>query len=193
MDINYASSESANEESEEEVSGKEPSRDNTEQTTNLKRRDNTDQTTNLKRRDNTDQTTNLKRPHQDDFESKLLELQGLIDDKIVYSPSETDKLQMLGYLLRNANILPDTMLIPTQSGSPSPSLQTKIQKWTELKQQGISFNSRLLNTPAFLNPSITQKMIDFLEFTEYGSNYNVSIFDPMHFQHVDYKNLGMLL
>lgn len=49
-------------------------------------------------------------------------------------------------------------------------LQSKIEKWTELKNEGLTFNNRLENTHAFRNPSIMSKMISFLELDPYASN-----------------------
>jgi HCNGP-like protein len=54
----------------------------------------------------------------------------------------------------------------------STELQTKIEKWTELKNEGLTFNNRLENTHAFKNPSIMSKMISFLELDPYATCLN---------------------
>ncbi|KAJ1558890.1 SAP30-binding protein [Nowakowskiella sp. JEL0078] len=60
-------------------------------------------------------------------------------------------------------------------------LQTKFQTWLDYK---ISHNKRFNDTflkPQFRNPSIIQKMIEYLDLDEVGSNYDLEEFDPNGF------------
>jgi hypothetical protein len=59
--------------------------------------------------------------------------------------------------------------------------QIKFKKWKSLMNQGLYFNDRLENTPAFRNPSIISKLIDFLGVDEFGTNLDPKVFDPKGF------------
>ncbi|KAJ3117700.1 hypothetical protein HK098_006130 [Nowakowskiella sp. JEL0407] len=57
-------------------------------------------------------------------------------------------------------------------------LQQKFNHWTLLKsQKNISFNDQFLK-PAFRNPALLEKLRDFLDLDEYGSNYERNVWDP---------------
>jgi hypothetical protein len=60
-------------------------------------------------------------------------------------------------------------------------VQAKMEKWTELRRNGTSFNGALMNNKGFRNPSIMNKLIEFLELDEYGSNYPKEEYDPRGF------------
>ncbi|ORX89866.1 HCNGP-domain-containing protein [Basidiobolus meristosporus CBS 931.73] len=74
------------------------------------------------------------------------------------------------------------------SGECDPDLQAKIAKWTELKNQGISFNDRLSKNKAFRNPNIYDKFVQFIELDETGSNFPTDIYDPKGFPPEAYSN-----
>jgi hypothetical protein len=57
-------------------------------------------------------------------------------------------------------------------------LQEKIKLWTNVREQGLHFNERLLNTHAFCNPLIMTKMIAYMKLDQYGSNLDEELFNP---------------
>jgi hypothetical protein len=64
------------------------------------------------------------------------------------------------------------------SSPPDDALVEKIALWTSVREKGLHFNQRLLNTHAFCNPLIMNKMISYMELDENGTNYSSSMLDP---------------
>lgn len=62
-----------------------------------------------------------------------------------------------------------------------PSSQAKMEKWTELRANGTIFNRALMNNKGFRNPSIMNKLIEFLDLDQYGTNYAPEDYDPRSF------------
>ncbi|CAG8559034.1 2435_t:CDS:2 [Paraglomus occultum] len=60
-------------------------------------------------------------------------------------------------------------------------LQNKIAQYRQLKDKGILFNDNLLKNKAFRNPHIYEKLVEFVELDETGSNFDKSVFDPYGF------------
>ncbi|KAI9033266.1 HCNGP-like protein-domain-containing protein [Hyaloraphidium curvatum] len=73
------------------------------------------------------------------------------------------------------------VLPPEPEGAVDPQLQAKMEKWTQLKREGTSFNKALMNNKAFRNPSIMNKLIEFLDLDQFGSNFPPDSFDPRGF------------
>ncbi|CAG8440477.1 10952_t:CDS:2 [Acaulospora colombiana] len=61
------------------------------------------------------------------------------------------------------------------------ALQEKIAHFHQLKSKGIFFNENLLKNKAFRNPHIYNKLVEFVELDEIGSNFDRAIFDPYGF------------
>lgn len=79
--------------------------------------------------------------------------------------------------------LPNGPALPPEPEMPvDPELQAKMEKWTQLRNSGTSFNRALMNNAAFRNPGIMGKLIEFLDLDEYGSNYPKEEHDPRGFQ-----------
>jgi hypothetical protein len=57
-------------------------------------------------------------------------------------------------------------------------LQQKIQLWIDLREKGLYFNERLLNTHEFCNPLIMDKMISYMELDQYGTNLDEEELNP---------------
>lgn len=57
-------------------------------------------------------------------------------------------------------------------------IQEKFKAWLELREQGVSFNGRLLSNHEFHNPNITGKMLEFMGINEHGTNLPNSLYDP---------------
>ncbi|KAJ3219279.1 hypothetical protein HDU67_001898 [Dinochytrium kinnereticum] len=78
-------------------------------------------------------------------------------------------------------VAPGTMLPEALATESDLALQAKIEKWTEMRQQGRLFNEQLARTHSFANPSIMSKLIEYIGLEEYGSNFEKSQFDPAGF------------
>lgn len=50
-----------------------------------------------------------------------------------------------------------------------------------MKSKGILFNENLLKNKAFRNPHIYNKLVEFVELDEIGSNFDRGVFDPYGF------------
>ncbi|CAG8483840.1 8423_t:CDS:2 [Ambispora leptoticha] len=61
------------------------------------------------------------------------------------------------------------------------NVQTKIEHFLQLKEQGVLFNENLLKSKAFRNPHIYSKLVEFIELDEIGSNFPKDVFDPYGF------------
>ncbi|CAG8648989.1 7527_t:CDS:2 [Cetraspora pellucida] len=62
-----------------------------------------------------------------------------------------------------------------------PILQEKIDHFHSLSKKGVHFNENLLKNKAFRNPHIYNKLVEFVELDEIGSNFDREIFDPYGF------------
>ncbi|CAG8525739.1 6528_t:CDS:2 [Diversispora eburnea] len=58
------------------------------------------------------------------------------------------------------------------------ALKEKIAHFHKLKSKGILFNENLQKNKAFRNPHIYNKLVEFVELDEIGSNFDREIFDP---------------
>ncbi|RGB26988.1 HCNGP-like protein [Rhizophagus diaphanus] len=60
-------------------------------------------------------------------------------------------------------------------------LQAKIVHFYQLKERGVHFNKNLLKNKAFRNPHIYNKLVEFVELDEIGSNFDREVYDPYGF------------
>jgi hypothetical protein len=58
----------------------------------------------------------------------------------------------------------------TQSKNDNNILNQKIIRWLELQKEGKFFNDKLMTSKSFRNPSIIEKVIEYLGVDQYGSN-----------------------
>lgn len=68
--------------------------------------------------------------------------------------------------------LPNVSIPPSPPGSPRPSTSAKIDRFLELKSQGIHFNAKLASSSALKNPSLLQNLMKFAgidELDQYSS------------------------
>ncbi|KAJ3306734.1 hypothetical protein HDV03_004365 [Kappamyces sp. JEL0829] len=74
---------------------------------------------------------------------------------------------------------------------PGQELIEKIILWTNLREKNLYFNTRLLNTHAFRNPLIMNKMMDFMELDGHGTLLSKVMYDPKELASwPDYAFLG---
>ncbi|KAL2757518.1 hypothetical protein ACRALDRAFT_1068084 [Sodiomyces alcalophilus JCM 7366] len=70
---------------------------------------------------------------------------------------------------------PDLDIPPSPPRSPPPGLNEKFEKFLDLKRKNVHFNSKLANSSALRNPSLMDKLIDFIELgPEEGSSGDVN-------------------
>ena len=62
--------------------------------------------------------------------------------------------------------IPNFDIPPSPSGSPSQATTAKIERFLELKAQGIHFNEKLEKSSALRNPGLFQKLMDYAGISE---------------------------
>jgi hypothetical protein len=73
----------------------------------------------------------------------------------------------------------DSDLPPEPAGKCPSELQEKISKmFSKIQNEGLDLNQEIQSNKAFRNPSMYEKLIDYCELNEFGTNYAPHIFDP---------------
>ncbi len=72
----------------------------------------------------------------------------------------------------------DDDLPPEPTGKCPPEMQEKISGFFDKIRTGQDLNKKLQNNKAFRNPSIYEKLIEFCNVNELGTNYPPHIYDP---------------
>jgi hypothetical protein len=108
-------------------------------------------------------------PHKRKFEAIQLE--------IVDETREATVTEKVALILRKQGYVASNLPKET-SPNPDDPLVEKIALWSSVREQGLHFNQRLLNTHAFCNPLIMNKMISYMELDENGTNFPAPILDP---------------
>lgn len=90
-------------------------------------------------------------------------------------------------------------LPPEPKGKCPPELQDKIANMHAKMKQGMDMNRLIQERKEFRNPSIYEKLIQFCDINELGTNYPPEIYDPLqwgnrfwHWYFRLYLNLGMI-
>ncbi|KAK1838411.1 HCNGP-like protein, partial [Colletotrichum chrysophilum] len=66
-------------------------------------------------------------------------------------------------------------------GSPPPALTAKFTQFIELKKKSVHFNAKLAQSSALRNPSLTDKLMDFVDIDGrggYATTLPLDIWDP---------------
>ncbi|KAH3765568.1 HCNGP-like protein [Pelomyxa schiedti] len=71
-------------------------------------------------------------------------------------------------------------------GGISPELSEKLRKFWLKKKQGASLSASLRRTKHFNNPTILDKLIEYHEIDQIGTNYPKEVFDPHRFEEADH-------
>ncbi|KAK1636648.1 HCNGP-like protein-domain-containing protein [Colletotrichum phormii] len=68
-------------------------------------------------------------------------------------------------LLRDLTLppVPNFDIPPSPPGSPPPALSAKFTQFLDLKKKGVHFNAKLAQSAALRNPSLTDKLMSFVE------------------------------
>ncbi|KZO95343.1 HCNGP-domain-containing protein [Calocera viscosa TUFC12733] len=77
----------------------------------------------------------------------------------------------------------DNWGIPARpDGEPDPALVAKLAKFHDLKRRGKHFNDTLMSNKAFRNPHIYEKLVNFVDVDEKGTNFPREIWDPFDYR-----------
>ncbi|KZT62507.1 HCNGP-domain-containing protein [Calocera cornea HHB12733] len=71
---------------------------------------------------------------------------------------------------------------PRPAGEPDPALVAKLAKFHDLKRKGKHFNDTLMSNKAFRNPHIYEKLVNFVDVDEKGTNFPREIWDPFDYR-----------
>jgi hypothetical protein len=87
--------------------------------------------------------------------------------------------------------VPNMDIPPSPPGSPPPGTTKKFEQFLELKQKGVHFNSKLMQSSALKNPSLMDKLLAFVELGSPGDQYATTLpadsWDPGAFPREAYK------
>lgn len=72
----------------------------------------------------------------------------------------------------------DDDLPPEPSGKCPPEMEEKIKNFFSKIEAGVDLNKKLQCNKAFRNPSIYEKLIEFCNVNELGTNYPPNMYDP---------------
>lgn len=70
--------------------------------------------------------------------------------------------------------VPNFDIPPSPPGSPPPGASRKFEQFLDLKKKGVHFNSKLENSNALRNPSLTDKLMSFVGIDE-RSQYETTL------------------
>ncbi|KAG6088469.1 hypothetical protein E4U15_005873 [Claviceps sp. LM218 group G6] len=80
--------------------------------------------------------------------------------------------------------LPNLTIPSSPPGSPPPATTKKFQQFLHLKRQGTHFNAKLESSTALRNPSLTDKLLSFVDVTgpaQYETTVSLDLYDPTSF------------
>ncbi|KAG5999813.1 hypothetical protein E4U43_001847 [Claviceps pusilla] len=79
---------------------------------------------------------------------------------------------------------PNLTIPSSPPGSPPPATNKKFQQFLHLKRKGTHFNTRLESSHALRNPSLTDKLLSFVDLTgpaQYETTLPPELYDPTYF------------
>lgn len=89
--------------------------------------------------------------------------------------------------------MPDLDIPPSPPGSPTAHDDQLTQKFTQflsLKKQGVHFNNKIGSSAALRNPSLTDKLLGFVDVdrkSAYANTLDKAVWDPEVFPRTSYK------
>ncbi|KAK2020007.1 HCNGP-like protein [Colletotrichum eremochloae] len=86
-------------------------------------------------------------------------------------------------LLRDLTLppVPNLDIPPSPPGSPPPALEAKFTQFLDLKKKGVHFNAKLAQSTALRNPSLTDKLMGFVDLdgrAGYATTLPADLWDP---------------
>ncbi|KAL6873178.1 HCNGP domain-containing protein [Trichoderma novae-zelandiae] len=80
--------------------------------------------------------------------------------------------------------VPNLDIPPSPPGSPPPEANKKVEQFLQLKKKGVHFNSKLEQSAALKNPSLMDKLLDFVgidDVGQYETTLPKELWDPREF------------
>jgi hypothetical protein len=80
--------------------------------------------------------------------------------------------------------VPNLDIPPSPPGSPPPTTSKKFEQFLDLKKKGTHFNSKLAASTALKNPSLMDKLMDFVELDDqdqYATTLSTELWNPAGF------------
>lgn len=80
--------------------------------------------------------------------------------------------------------VPNLDIPPSPPGSPPPAASKKFEQFLDLKKKGVHFNAKLENSTALRNPSLMEKLLDFVDIdskSQYETTLPRDMWDPTGF------------
>lgn len=87
--------------------------------------------------------------------------------------------------------VPDFDIPPSPPGSPPAAVDKKFTQFLELKKKGIHFNTKLQQSAALKNPSLMDKLMQFVELegsSQYETTLSKDLWDPDKFPEWAYRS-----
>nr|CAH7729596.1 unnamed protein product [Callosobruchus chinensis] len=127
--------------------------------------------------------------------TKVANLVSYLDDTVVSDEGETEDVPHEVIMMTDEKKLDDqdsmdedgVMLPPEAPGHCSAELQDKITKlYEKMQTQQLDMNALIQKRKDFRNPSIYEKLIQFCDLNELGTNYPPAIYDPLKWDKESY-------
>ncbi|KAI5466400.1 HCNGP-like protein-domain-containing protein [Mariannaea sp. PMI_226] len=86
---------------------------------------------------------------------------------------------------------PNLDIPPSPPGSPPPQANKKLEQFLELKKKGVHFNAKLEQSSGLKNPSLMEKLLNFVEIDEkdqYSTTLPTDLWDPNGFPEWAFKD-----
>lgn len=108
------------------------------------------------------------------------------EDQTDLSDQSEDEIDLKDVLIY-ADDVTDVQIPPEPTGRCANHLQEKFAQYYErMLREGLDLNATIQNQKQFRNPSIYEKLIQFCQIDELGTNYSPEVYDPGQFQNGPY-------
>jgi hypothetical protein len=113
------------------------------------------------------------RPRLDSYHDDTV----ISDDGVPGEGSEQERQKSVG----NEGDPPDGVHLPPEpTDLCSPTLQDKVSRlYEKMESNGLDMNHAIQQRKDFCNPSIYEKLIQFCNINEFGTNYPAQVYDPL--------------
>lgn len=124
----------------------------------------------------TDEEENEETPQAKSAASNLVSAENSLSSTGSNSPNSVNESGEQSDATRE---ITDTVRLPAEpEGRCSKSLQEKIARMIEKKKKGLNVNEYVQSKKEFRNPSIYEKLVNFIGINEHGTNFPKKLYDP---------------
>lgn len=124
----------------------------------------------------TDEEENEETPQAKSATSNLVSAENSLSSTGSNSPNSVNESGEQSDATRE---ITDTVRLPAEpEGRCSKSLQEKIARMIEKKKKGLNVNEYVQSKKEFRNPSIYEKLVNFIGINEHGTNFPKKLYDP---------------